>query len=197
MSIFRQLPSPEVDAAWQHVSTLGQVFLTTEEVIKLGKDPTMAVRANDQPDKHIGLVNGFHEIHCLNMLRQNLHRDYYWPEGVESPYQWIHVYHCLYIILQSLTCDVNTDIATYNWVETRQDPVWDFSVNRVCRDFDALLEWHNRTTRPIDDYSFRRIGGEKELPVPEQLKRIQAHGPSPRVGIKTDPALLGSFEAWY
>lgn len=154
----------------------------------------MTVRADGQPDRHIGLVNGFHEIHCLNMLRQNLHRDYYWPDGVESPYQWIHVYHYLYIILQSLTCDVNTDIATYNWVETRPEPLWDFSVNRVCRDFDALLEGHNRTTRPIDDYSFHRIGGEKE-PAPEQLKAVSSAWARPRVGIKTDPALLASFEA--
>jgi Domain of unknown function (DUF3328). len=197
LSIYRQLPSPHVDAAWDRISTLGQVFLTTEEVVKLGKDPTMTVRDNDHPEMHIGLVNAFHEIHCLNVLRQNLHRDYYWPDGINSPFHWVHLYHCLHLILQSLTCNANTDLVTYNWVETRSEPVWDYAINRVCRDFDALLEWHNRTTRPIDDYNFHRVGGEKERPAPDQLKRIVAHGSDSRVSIKTDPAILGSFDAWY
>lgn len=36
-SIYRAPPSPEVDAAWNRVADLRPTWITTEDVIKLGK----------------------------------------------------------------------------------------------------------------------------------------------------------------
>lgn len=173
-SIYRQKPSPEVDAAWAKLTAVGQVFLSTEEVIRLGKDPELTVRNNEKPEEHIGIINVFHEIHCLDMLRRNLHPEYYWPNGTDSPMHWIHVYHCIHILLQALTCSASVDIVTYNWMETQQNPVFDFSVNRVCRDFEKLRVWQGQTMSLIEEMKFTRQGGEKEIPAPEQLKEINA-----------------------
>lgn len=75
-------------------------------------------------------------------------------------------------------------------------PVFDFSINRKCRDFDALWEWQNRTLKPIENYNFYREGWEPQLPEPEQMKKIKAHQ-GPREFSKLDPAVVGSIEPWY
>jgi hypothetical protein len=157
----------------------------------------MTVRNNDNRDQHIGLINVFHEIHCLNVIRQNLHRDYYYPEGIQSPYHWIHLYHCLNVVLQALQCSANVDIVTYNYQELMPGPVFDFSINRICRDFDALWKWQNRTLRPIESYRFHREGWEPQIPAPAQLRKIKEHGTRPWPWSKEDPAVLGSIESWY
>ncbi|KAI7265005.1 hypothetical protein KC345_g8615 [Hortaea werneckii] len=43
-SVFRGPPSPEVDAAWERISSLLPHVVSTEEVVKLGKDPSKTAR---------------------------------------------------------------------------------------------------------------------------------------------------------
>ncbi|RAK95939.1 oxidase ustYa family protein [Aspergillus ibericus CBS 121593] len=191
-SIFSQLPSPEVDAAWEEITPLRRVYLTTEQVIKLGKDPSLTVRAKDHPDLHIGILNGMHELHCLNLIRQNLHRDYYWPDGIRHPAHWLHLYHCVNVVLNALTCAGNMDVVTFNWMETQEFPFFDFGINRVCRDWDRILEWQTNNLETATADSFR-LGGEKEIPAPDLLKAMNAQNPDERVFTHDDPALTGSI----
>ncbi|PYH88910.1 hypothetical protein BO71DRAFT_364496 [Aspergillus ellipticus CBS 707.79] len=191
-SIYTSLPSDEVDAAWETLAPLQRVYLTTEQVIKLGKDPALTVRANNNPDLHIGVLNGMHEIHCLNVIRQNLHRDYYWPDGIRSPVHWIHLYHCVDLVLQALMCSGNVDVVTYNWMETQPDPFFDFSINRMCRDFDHILEWQKTGLSNETDDAWR-VGGETEIPAPPLLKAMNAQDSQSRVFTHDDPALTGSI----
>ena len=44
-SIFRDEPSPAVDAAWDTVSKIGIFTIGSEEVKRLGKDPSRTVKA--------------------------------------------------------------------------------------------------------------------------------------------------------
>ncbi|PWY79171.1 hypothetical protein BO70DRAFT_429978 [Aspergillus heteromorphus CBS 117.55] len=191
-SIFSQLPSPEVDEAWEKIAPAKRVYLTTEQVIKLGKDPALTVRANNHPDRHIGVLNGMHELHCLNEIRRNLHRDYYWPDGIRSPTHWIHLYHCVDAIKQALTCSGNVDVVTFNWMEMVQEPFFDFSVNRVCRDFDRILEWQTENLGPLETDAWK-VGGEVEIPAPPTLRAMNAQDSEARVFTHDDPALTGTI----
>jgi Mycotoxin biosynthesis protein UstYa len=190
-SIYRQLPSDEVDAAWKRLTPMRRVYLTTEQVIKLGKDPSLTVRDNENPDLHIGILNGMHELHCLDLVRKNLHRDYYWPDGIRNPIHWMHLYHCMDVILHALTCAGNMDVVTFNWMETQRDPFFDFGVEHVCRDFDRILDWQTSSLPMAPEPAAYRVGGEKEIPEHPLLQALHTQNPEDRVFTHNDPAFGG------
>jgi hypothetical protein len=43
-SVFRGDPSPEVNAAWNRVADVKWFTISSEEVLRLGKDPTRTVK---------------------------------------------------------------------------------------------------------------------------------------------------------
>jgi hypothetical protein len=95
------------------------------------------------------------QIHCLNMLRKAAFEDYpgYEPNlDAKDKMWWIHLGHCTDILLQNLQCNANTEVLTLDWVEDRQAPWPDFSVNRKCRDFDALVDWQHNNAVDADKF---------------------------------------------
>jgi hypothetical protein len=72
---------------------------------------------------------------------------------------WIHLGHCTDILLQNLQCNANTEVLTLAWVEDRDIPWPDFSVNRKCRDFQALVDWQR--SNAVDPEKFDK------MPVPK------------------------------
>jgi hypothetical protein len=147
--IYRQPPSPEVDAAWEKISVLGAIGITEQDVKRVGKDPSISVTAPGSWElgekNYLAYVDVFHQIHCLDTLRKAAHYDYYHRGtfGVEGPTNgyWAHVQHCTYMLLQTLQCHADVDVFTYTWVEGQDHPYPDFSANHQCRDFDAVWEW--------------------------------------------------------
>ena len=46
------------------------------------------------------------------------------------------------MLLQNIICHADpTDLVTYEWKDTQENPYPDFSSVKVCRDFDALVSW--------------------------------------------------------
>ncbi|KAI6914407.1 hypothetical protein KC318_g192 [Hortaea werneckii] len=152
-SVFRGPPSPEVDAAWERISSLLPHVVSTEEVVKLGKDPSRTARWPADwgfgPDAHIAELDVLHTIHCLNAIRRDVHWQYYfkdeYPDGSFPELHRVHTDHCIHIVLQNLMCSATADIITQPWVEGQLHPFPDFNVNKKCRDFDTLLNWHEAT----------------------------------------------------
>ncbi|KAH8150987.1 uncharacterized protein LAJ45_05170 [Morchella importuna] len=180
-SIYRAPPSPEVDAAWNRVADLRPTWITTEDVIKLGKDPSRTARYPDDfglgPDKHIAELDVLHQIHCLNAIRRDLDFEYYfrakYPDGQFPELHRVHTSHCLYIILQHLMCTASTDIVTQAWVEGQTHPFPDFSINRKCRDFNAILEWQDKNVVDLDKFkALRKPEGHVPSRMSEEFKRM-------------------------
>ncbi|KAF2169662.1 hypothetical protein M409DRAFT_20077 [Zasmidium cellare ATCC 36951] len=171
-SLFRQPPSPEVDAAWDDLEWIGRFYVTDEEVVKLGKDPSITVKSPRHPGKNIAIVTVFHELHCLNSLRKALYPEYYFGTPRTDEIYWSHIYHCIDAIRQSLMCNADVDVTTCHWVETQEAPYADLSKNQVCRDFDAIKSWQNETMEDLNDVPVHKQGGEVELPRPKKLKQI-------------------------
>ncbi|KAL5041273.1 hypothetical protein BDW71DRAFT_212297 [Aspergillus fruticulosus] len=44
-----------------------------------------------------------------------------------------------------LMCSATLDVATQPWVRGQLHPFPDFSINWKCRDFGAILDWHEET----------------------------------------------------
>lgn len=170
-SVWRQPPSPEVDAAWERVSRTGWHTITSADVIAIGKDPSLTVRAPRDwgfgDDAHIVQVDFAHQIHCLNVVRKAMYPEYYTERKL---LQSVHPQHCLHILLQNLMCDASVDVMTHNWMETQRNPFPDMSINRKCRDFDTVLQWHHANMVPWGT-KVPRPDGVRELKMSPKLKQ--------------------------
>ncbi|KAG6853325.1 hypothetical protein C0991_005202 [Blastosporella zonata] len=68
--IYSLPPSDEVDAAWADLYNFGVSELNEEQAGKLA-NVTMEVPNSD--NKYVMLLDVFHELHCINMVRMALH----------------------------------------------------------------------------------------------------------------------------
>ncbi|OOF90651.1 hypothetical protein ASPCADRAFT_211853 [Aspergillus carbonarius ITEM 5010] len=162
LPIYRQPPSPEVDAAWNRLANINPIAITREDVIKLGHDPEQAAKWPESfgfgPQAYIGRLDIFHQIHCLDWLRRETYFDHYygqkWPPGTPpSDMHRTHISHCVYILLQNLMCNANVDIYTHFWADAQLNAFPDFSVNHKCRDFDAILSWQEEHSVDVDAFA--------------------------------------------
>lgn len=152
-SIWRQPPSAEVDAAWDYIS--GEEFqlitISASDVSLSGKDPSIALQAPASwgvgLGAYIAQVDVFHQIHCLNELRKEMHRDYYYNGQHKSEIHQSHKAHCIHMLLQALMCSADVGVITHNWVhneripEPKTRPMADFNVVKKCVNFEGLIEW--------------------------------------------------------
>ncbi|MCJ1357735.1 MAG: hypothetical protein MMC33_007731 [Icmadophila ericetorum] len=156
--------SPETDTIWESFEPHDIFPITRSDVISLGKDPETTVKFPpdfpglpsphpDGPDGewYWGSFDMLHKTHCLNELRKMTFEHYH----EETPtythhgrFWWLHLRHCVDILMQDQLCHADADIITYQWVDTQQYPFSDMSVNRKCRDWDAIRDWG--TSRYVD-----------------------------------------------
>ncbi|KAK8094989.1 hypothetical protein PG997_001674 [Apiospora hydei] len=192
ISIYRQDPSPEVDAAWDRLSAEGIEIITVDEdaVVLSGKTPGLSVKAplswgrGDQA--YVAQVDVFHQIHCLNELRKEINFGYYYgadgrlnrPGGPPADHVE-HKRHCLHMLLQNLMCHADVDVITHNWMHydvpdqpnrPAAEPFADFNVIKKCRDFEALLGWAQRNA--VRDLPKRWA----ELKMPEGAEYVEGDG---------------------
>lgn len=75
---------PEVDAAWDHITyDVGDQMITREELDRLGLNPG-SLKIKDPKTGKEGYRVGiqvFHQLHCLNLLRQDSYKDWYSHHG--------------------------------------------------------------------------------------------------------------------
>lgn len=196
--IYRLPPSPAVDAAWDKITRVNLISITEDEIRKLGKDPSLTVRSPESwwseswGDGYLGQVDVFHQIHCLNMLRQGLitNYNYYWGKkyGLSPPVQFgMHLNHCLGTILENLMCHADVDIVTFNWRESQDDPFPDFEIRKQCRDFDAVVEWQRENQ--IDDTierwkALEKPAGARQKDIPPGLAEVDPNGTGEIDGVR-------------
>lgn len=173
-SIYRQPPSPEVDAAWERVETQNPIPITRQDIIDQGRDPDDAVKFPESfgfgPDAYVGRIDVFHQIHCLNRIRKHLYWnfDYYYGGERMNKYHQFHVSHCISTLLQNLMCAGNVDVYSHFWADAQDNAYPDFSINHKCRDFEAILAYHDAHAVPLEDF------GKIRKP-PGQKARIMSH----------------------
>jgi len=134
--------------------------MSAEDVRNIGYDPATAARWPEVyglgDDAYVARLDVFHEIHCLDMLRREVHFEHYYPDWSSPrsapPDHQVHISHCIYALLQSLMCTANTDPFIHYWVDIGDEPYPDFSINRQCRDFEAVLRWQEEKSVPMSKY---------------------------------------------
>ena len=161
-----QEPSPAVDKAWELFSQ--DIFFTSANSLdKTDRDPAKYITTPG--GEYIVQWDVFHQIHCLNWLRKDLNREYYYGDKQPGQVWKDHQNHCINMLLQVLMCHADVDIIPYQWMDKHPDkggdegagrmlearigrkevsPQPDFMVQKMCRDFDGLVEWAKANKEP-------------------------------------------------
>ncbi|KAL7933917.1 hypothetical protein V8C35DRAFT_327399 [Trichoderma chlorosporum] len=163
--ILRQRPNDAVDAAWEDLSRITAMTVDANKVKALGKDPAMLVHLPNNSNQFPVMPSVSHQLHCMNYLRRGLEIPYYHGNKTLTKMYWEHVYHCLHLITQSITCHAEADPIFWRWVEGQEHPVPDFSGDRKCRDFQGFksdLEGKGYDVHNV--WLLQREGGEFEVP---------------------------------
>ena len=179
--VLRRSPSDEVDQAWNKIVYHEVSWVSSADLIKLGKDPSVSVKIPEEygigDDAYAIETDMLHKIHCLNRIRKDVYFDYYWghvypDRNTTELHQW-HTNHCIYILLQALMCDASTDIIPLVWRQVNDRPAQDFNINRKCGDFAGAKRWIDSRSIPYDEvYDFKIPAGQKKAPMNLEFDRI-------------------------
>ncbi|KAF9444800.1 hypothetical protein P691DRAFT_735535 [Macrolepiota fuliginosa MF-IS2] len=133
--VYEQLPSPEVDKAW------GELHMWAGS-----KVPASIVRKMSNATWSIPELEGwfvtsldvFHQLHCLDTIRQVLHPDDY-PDMQRL--SKVHLRHCIGAIRQSLMCFSDVTPIVWQWNETIGMGDQRDDIVHTCRNFERIQEW--------------------------------------------------------
>ena len=115
-----------------------------EDLVKINRT---SLPLNDAGGGYLAVVDVFHELHCLNYVREYLHQDYYKvKEPPES--RILHVDHCIDTLRQTLMCHGDIALHTFDWIPDYRRPWPNFNVVHECRNFDAIYDWAEKHSVP-------------------------------------------------
>lgn len=104
----------------------------------------------------IGELAVFHQLHCLNVLRQVLHRDYYEPLfavgefDIDGDHGAKHVSHCLDALREAVMCASDIGVIVWQWNEKAQKALGHGDIVHQCRDFERIWEWSKDHRATVD-----------------------------------------------
>ncbi|KAF5866552.1 hypothetical protein ETB97_011437 [Aspergillus alliaceus] len=158
-------PSPELDAVWDK---WGYEFMKLP-----GADPDAARLTPEYGGGYIGFLEVSHQLHCLNMMRQAMHQDYYnnpdFPEQraavfTDRPFTVkMHLQHCVEILRQNIMCNADVGIIPHEWVTQTPDPFANFNTWHKCRDLESVEKW-------IHEHEIPTPPDGSDLPIPLDSK---------------------------
>ncbi|KAF7794186.1 hypothetical protein EIP86_005317 [Pleurotus ostreatoroseus] len=144
-SIYSSDPSDEVDRAWDDLyNGLGPAQISLAEAERL---PNRTVPIPASPDHYIMLPTVLHQLHCLNVLRMVLHRDYY-ADPVTGDvgkvfYEQIpdHVGHCINTLREAVMCSADISPIVWQWDDNKQKSVVNLDIPHTCRKWEPIAAW--------------------------------------------------------
>uniref|UniRef100_A0A0B7JPQ2 Tat pathway signal sequence n=1 Tax=Bionectria ochroleuca TaxID=29856 RepID=A0A0B7JPQ2_BIOOC len=157
-NIYRQVGSPEVDAAWEALGV--DCAISYEDGLASGLDESYAQRSPQYGGGFIVNVEGMHHLHCLNLVRKALYFNYdHYRELGHHAFKndeyilRLHVTHCLDTIRQVLMCNVDTGVLGQVWVDPEKPNAFpDFNTRHMCKDYDAVRRWaKDLQAPPLED----------------------------------------------
>ncbi|TGJ79242.1 hypothetical protein E0Z10_g9525 [Xylaria hypoxylon] len=151
-------PTPELEDRWDKLWSQGSIEISKSGVEKLGKSTDKLMHAkNDTTRGYRGVLEVFHQLHCLNEIRQYTWKAYYathMPDWVEahrgrvdlnltdpnSVMDRLHVDHCIEALRLQLMCagDVTPLLLE---LDEDGDEKADFNVRHKCRKWEGITDW--------------------------------------------------------
>ncbi|KAI1188576.1 hypothetical protein F5B17DRAFT_451587 [Nemania serpens] len=169
-SPYRGPPTPELEEAWDALWFFGAFRFPEDKLpqinrtVDLGNNRTLKPWHDGKGGYH-GQLEVYHQIHCLNLIRQYTWRDWYFrhPDRVRMSGDMLasdvearmHADHCIEALRLAIMChgDTTPSITVLNPAAPRGE-MSDFSPSKKCRKFDKLRDWSVRNQQqfppPID-----------------------------------------------
>ncbi|KAF3909936.1 hypothetical protein ABW20_dc0101629 [Dactylellina cionopaga] len=152
-SAYTGYPDSEINQRWKQLYRVGNSRISKAEAAQL---PNKTIAATKGSDDYLVVISVFHDLHCLDRLRQSLWYFYddqwnstYNPFTAERPATYkpdglngiVHLDHCINIIRQSLQCFSDVTPYVFQWSEEAQSVHAYANVVHTCRNFEAVREW--------------------------------------------------------
>ncbi|KAI2626887.1 hypothetical protein GGS21DRAFT_266069 [Xylaria nigripes] len=168
-SPFKGPPTPEVEDAWQSIMQYGTISVTKSDYERVNHSVRTAVQFPEEAGGgYLATMVGTHQLHCLHFVWQDHHRDYFpkvqhnikeVPEMYERHYE-----HCIDYIRQTIMCQFDTGLVTYDWVLQHQNPTPNSNAMHMCVNWDALQGWlQSRAVDIPDQFEWRQPEGQESL----------------------------------
>lgn len=95
---------------------------------------------------YLAYLASHHHLHCLYLLHQSLHADYYAGTGagmwaLSAERRLSHWDHCVEALRQYVVCEADATVVTHSWFEGYDEPVASQENPRRCADWDAHFRW--------------------------------------------------------
>ncbi|KAH8596830.1 hypothetical protein B0O99DRAFT_685309 [Bisporella sp. PMI_857] len=168
-SIYRGAPTHELEREWEKLWFYGAVPIPENKMQYLNR--TLQETWSTQPDGsgYRALIEVFHQLHCLDVIRQYTWRDYYaqHPETVSIPFLLLqdnevyarkHTDHCIEALRLSIMC--HGDVTPYLLKTDPNAPAGvdpDFSPHHKCVKFDPLVEFMNGQKYKVESHNPHRL----------------------------------------
>ncbi|KIM85848.1 hypothetical protein PILCRDRAFT_347779 [Piloderma croceum F 1598] len=136
ISRYHNPPSEAGDQAWRDLYKFG-VSRIPKSQAALMVNRTIAIPGDE--GNYVVILNVFHDLHCLNKIRQALHPDYYNQSHVTNGFD--HIDHCISSIRQSLMCSADVTPMVWTWDEEAQRTFPRSDTLHSCRNFEKIREW--------------------------------------------------------
>ncbi|KAK7965737.1 Cyclochlorotine biosynthesis protein O [Apiospora aurea] len=152
-SPYRGTPTPEIDARWEEIAD-GNAFNVASDKLHLLNKSSSDPWHHTAPEFGGGVAAqswGFHQLHCLNLLRQASYEDEYRQAGrlpeilrATKEVRRNHLDHCIEVVRLDMMCQA--DVTPYFVMEAAPGHASDalridFSVFKKCRDFGKIKSW--------------------------------------------------------
>ncbi|KAI1813966.1 hypothetical protein GGS20DRAFT_598566 [Poronia punctata] len=147
--------SSETDKAWrEYGETASFIMIPKEEAAKAAIDPDRHAYI-DRPD--IGMVGypvvpeAVHQMHCLDVLRQNLYYNKAYTDATCRPGECVlpeyedygiwHIDHCVEILRHRIACTADLGVVPYLWYKHTGRLTSENTRMHTCADYDAVKEF--------------------------------------------------------
>lgn len=132
--------------------------------IRASKEELQRARADFSDDivhlsdgGHPAVLATYHELHCLDGLRKNMHKDYYFPNMTEEQeaFNTYHQGHCIESLRRTLMCKADASLYAGYWIAA--DGSWPSKELRsnsqqVCSNWARIDNWARQRMLPKGKY---------------------------------------------
>ncbi|KAH9238240.1 hypothetical protein K456DRAFT_1826991, partial [Colletotrichum gloeosporioides 23] len=143
---FRGDPRPELEDAWDELLSAINIRVDDDELTKMGRDASTAVKINDGEGGYAGMLDIFHHLHCLRMIRIGYTLDLYPAYQPMLSSQMgelvpMHIDHCIDELRQAVMCRADVTVLTSDWIDWHPKPWLNFNVEHECVNWDNVFQW--------------------------------------------------------
>ncbi|KAK3349067.1 hypothetical protein B0T25DRAFT_623934 [Lasiosphaeria hispida] len=147
-SPYRGRPTPEIEESWLKLWRVPTIHLPETKLAALNKTPASDYThvSPEYGGGVMGFLDVFHQLHCLNLVRQYTYRDEYDYSNVtafRAPREIVrgHIDHCIETVRKAIMC--TADVTPVLFTKDPHEPSGrsDFNIKKKCRDFARVQEW--------------------------------------------------------